>query len=344
MHELLLPAAAVGGDIFSPTGIEWVFKNNSTNHPSSFVFPGHGINMSRSDLAKILQSIDAIREDVQMGGNYEEFVKQYERQIHLLAKMSFSSDDILQTKINELKSKLQTEIRIVNEYSREMENLTQQSQQRHSNGAGKDSETDKEENDPDVWPPPTPVPGGRGPSSGSALPVWARGRDANEKGSAPQNKSRGTPDPPNPRRQSGANSNAPPPDNSRLRRDRDNTPLAAVAPKRKDPVPQRRVSGGGAAAGGGGGAPTAGGKARVPRTSGGSNGKSALAKKAAGEAVKFSDVAREEGWADVELIETIERDIVDTKVSVSWESIAGLSEAKHLLQVGFHTSSACFNH
>jgi len=34
----------------------------------------------------------------------------------------------------------------------------------------------------------------------------------------------------------------------------------------------------------------------------------------------------------VELIEGIESNILDTKVNVSWESIAGLDEAKALLQ------------
>jgi katanin p60 ATPase-containing subunit A1 len=48
--------------------------------------------------------------------------------------------------------------------------------------------------------------------------------------------------------------------------------------------------------------------------------------------MKFSDKAREEGWVDLELIEGIERDIVEGKVNVRWESIAGLNEAKHLLQ------------
>jgi len=48
--------------------------------------------------------------------------------------------------------------------------------------------------------------------------------------------------------------------------------------------------------------------------------------------VKYSEVAKEGGWADQELIEGIERDIVEGKQKVSWESIAGLSGAKHLLQ------------
>lgn len=47
---------------------------------------------------------------------------------------------------------------------------------------------------------------------------------------------------------------------------------------------------------------------------------------------RYTDKARKEGWADVELIETLERDIVDRGVNVSWESIAALKGAKALLQ------------
>ena len=42
-----------------------------------------------------------------------------------------------------------------------------------------------------------------------------------------------------------------------------------------------------------------------------------------GEA-KYSDVARESGSADLELIEGIERDIVETGVSTTWDEIAEL--------------------
>jgi hypothetical protein len=51
------------------------------------------------------------------------------------------------------------------------------------------------------------------------------------------------------------------------------------------------------------------------------------------EPLKYSDIARQEGRADVTLIEAIERDIIEAKVNVSWDAIAGLTEAKHLLQV-----------
>lgn len=55
-------------------------------------------------------------------------------------------------------------------------------------------------------------------------------------------------------------------------------------------------------------------------------------KKRADENMKMSEVAQQEGRADVKLIEAIERDIIEAKVNVSWDSIAGLNEAKHLLQ------------
>ena len=51
-----------------------------------------------------------------------------------------------------------------------------------------------------------------------------------------------------------------------------------------------------------------------------------------GEKPKYSDLCRQLGLPDIELIDGIERDILEAKVNVSWEIIAGLHEAKHLLQ------------
>ncbi|CAH0477022.1 unnamed protein product [Peronospora belbahrii] len=48
--------------------------------------------------------------------------------------------------------------------------------------------------------------------------------------------------------------------------------------------------------------------------------------------VKYSEVARENGWVDQELIEAIERDIVDHGEKVTFENIAGLEHTKQLLQ------------
>ena len=43
-------------------------------------------------------------------------------------------------------------------------------------------------------------------------------------------------------------------------------------------------------------------------------------------------MAKENGWVDQELIETIERDIVDHGEQVTFENIAGLAHTKQLLQ------------
>lgn len=51
-----------------------------------------------------------------------------------------------------------------------------------------------------------------------------------------------------------------------------------------------------------------------------------------GEKQKYSELAKEEGWADTELIESIERDIIDSNVNVTWDDIADLKEAKGLLE------------
>lgn len=47
---------------------------------------------------------------------------------------------------------------------------------------------------------------------------------------------------------------------------------------------------------------------------------------------KYSDLAKESGWVDQELIEAIERDIVDQGEKVTFEDIAGLEHTKQLLQ------------
>lgn len=56
------------------------------------------------------------------------------------------------------------------------------------------------------------------------------------------------------------------------------------------------------------------------------------AEAANGEKQKYSELAKDEGWADVELIEGIERDIIEANVNVSWDDIADLAEAKRLLE------------
>jgi katanin p60 ATPase-containing subunit A1 len=112
---------------------------------------------------------------------------------------------------------------------------------------------------------------------------------------------------------------------------------------KKPSVPSSSSSSSAAAANNNVRKPTTGGPDRKPAIpprvgaktgSGGGSSKSSNAKSPAGggEKIKFSDLAREEGWADLELIEALERDIVEGKVNVTWDTIAGLTEAKELLQ------------
>ena len=86
--------------------------------------------------------------------------------------------------------------------------------------------------------------------------------------------------------------------------------------------------------GAGGGKPALPDRGRgAPKTSAGSQAGGRDGKKGGPtERLKYSEMARQEGYPDIHLIEAIERDIVDSKLNVTWETIAGLSEAKHLLQ------------
>jgi len=262
-------------------------------------------------------------------------------------RLSSSSgiEEKLGKKFDELRSKIQTELKILYDIQRELQSISSKSLSAVDQ-QGQVSYADI--NDPDIWPPPTPVRGGSGGSGNarprttynSNMPSWARGKDAeaDDKRIAANRKVV------NVRSQaavSSRNNIEEPTANARLdkmKKDRDSaanngynignigkvaaTPdNNAVANRRRptaNPTPQappplKR------------GVPTAAAKKGGPP--------GAAPKKAAnGEKQKFSEMAKENGWVDVELIEGIERDIVEGKVNVTWESIAGLGEAKQLLQ------------
>jgi hypothetical protein len=91
---------------------------------------------------------------------------------------------------------------------------------------------------------------------------------------------------------------------------------------RKAAVPQRQSLGAGAVPGSKPGAAAGGANNK-------GNNKGILPN---GEKMKYSDLAKQEGWVDFELIQSIESNIVEGRVNVSWESIAGLKEAKDLLE------------
>ncbi|KAF0694684.1 Aste57867_14454 [Aphanomyces stellatus] len=153
--------------------------------------------------------------------------------------------------------------------------------------------------DPDVWAPPSPD-RRRGPSANA--PNWAekqKNNRVNAKAAPPARLAN---------RQQPASAAAPDKGNNYLDNNRKGRPAGAGGP-----TPRK--------AGGGGPTPT---KDKVKK------GSAAVGPN--GEKPKYSEVAREQGWVDVELIEGIERDIVDTGPKITFDDIAGLEHTKELLQ------------
>ncbi|ETV86611.1 hypothetical protein, variant 1 [Aphanomyces astaci] len=156
--------------------------------------------------------------------------------------------------------------------------------------------------DPDVWAPPSPDAGRgrRGGPAAAAAPNWADKQKYNN-----NHRVKATP----PARLANR---APPPEKANYLDHRKQSAPAAAANGRPGPTPRKSS------------APT-GGQQGTPS-------KDKLKKAADGEKPKYSEVAREQGWCDVELIEGIERDIVDTGPKITFDDIAGLEHTKELLQ------------
>lgn len=140
------------------------------------------------EIIKVLNLIGAAREKsrTNASGNYSETIAEYEHILKFSLRLSSGVDDKIGRKFEELRSKLQTELKILYDIQRELTSISsvpvrQKTGQSRSDVGG---ETD----DPDVWPPPTPQDGGRRPdaynrrpdTSERNLPSWARMRDYDE--------------------------------------------------------------------------------------------------------------------------------------------------------------------
>lgn len=296
---------------------------------------------SASDILRLLQEADRARAKAVAGGQYAEAVKEYEQIIKISLRLPNTIEDSLKRKVQALRANLQHELKIMCELQKEMDSFSQM-QDSPLSGA-KDAEDNR---DPDVWAPPTPVTktpasrfAKRTEANNNNLPAWAKARAAPGRMASPAAAGAavgavGAP---------GVRSNP-----SAIGPSSRATPGAAavgagvVGNVRKGSVPSSSASAGANVAGAGGRKPTTGGpdrKPAIPPRAGAKTGvpagnakNGAKPSAAAGERVKFSDLAREEGWADLELIEALERDIVEGKVNVTWDTIAGLAEAKELLQ------------
>ncbi|GAB9474241.1 hypothetical protein Gpo141_00011375 [Globisporangium polare] len=196
-----------------------------------------------------------------------------------------------------------------------------QQQQYHEDDQGRD---------PDVWAPPSPDQFGRGGRAGNAPPAqrappsWAadnnngnRNNRVVKPNSKPAMGGRGNP---NSDRPSGRRT----PSEDQQRKPR---------PGASNDPPNRRAGGGNAAS-------SNNNNNNKPSGGGGKDGGLKAARKETEKAKlgngtekqKYADLAREEGWVDVELIEMIERDIVDSAPKITFDNIAGLEHTKQLLQ------------
>lgn len=292
--------------------------------------------MSKNELKSALTILEASRERILSGRDYDISIKDHEHVLKIIVAVMRNCGSILSSKLEKLRDKVQNELRVISDLSKELQAFPHESggARKHSDG---DSIQNTEFNDPDVWPPPTPAVGGRREnlSQNDNLPAWARAKNYDPKNQLVQRpahlrqQSQPIPQPagrkPEVYRQMGGRDDAA----LNMRKERDSVGV----PKNRRVPPasaQPRVVGG---ALGKNKNDDMIGRARARKAPSTSAGTPSAGKGVGkGDKPKFSDMAREEGWVDLHLIESIERDILESKVNVSWDSIAGLGEAKHLLQ------------
>jgi SpoVK/Ycf46/Vps4 family AAA+-type ATPase len=245
------------------------------------------------DLLRVLTVIEKVREKALQGAKYAECIKEYER-ILKFTQRTIVTEDKINRKFHDLRIKLQQELKILYDLQKEFSLL--ESETCGSSGATGSVDSNDGAKDPDVWAPPTPV---AAKSKNTNLPSWLVKRESE---SADGN-----------RRQSGGRGGGAV--NRRV------VPSRPPPTGNKNPIPPKLNA-----------VPKKAALPTVARGPGPAKPGVPAKKLIPGEKLKFSDLAKQEGWADLELIEGIERDIVEGKVNVNWESIAGLNVAKELLQ------------
>lgn len=268
------------------------------------------IKMNRvNEINQVCGLVHNSREKALTSGDFNSAISDHEMALRSIQRILTSCTNSEFNMLNELKEKVSSELKLFKDLVFEMNLMAVPSSSKkssHSSHIGID--------DPDVWPPPTPV-----DSHDRDIPSWARPKADDVDVS---------------RRKSGAvvpfqRRGSVPVASSEAAPRRVVNEEAAKMKRERDALAVKRRSVGSAASKRPQPAGVANAKPRVPL-------QSLPKKKPAVSDVngkqRFSELAKEEGWADLELIEGIERDIVETKINVSWETIAGLSEAKHLLQ------------
>jgi katanin p60 ATPase-containing subunit A1 len=294
------------------------------------------------DIPSILARIESTRNRARFEGSYDVAIKEQEQAVRELDRIVSSSDDPTRVKIEELQQRLKSEITAMTDYERELR-AVEHCQPTNNDKQRKDQQEDDDAGingglyeDPDVWKPPTAdTRNARGPLSRPSpdrnnAQVQVRGRVnqgvINIPARKPSTPSQGVrPSPAGSGAQGGNSAQAA--RLERLRQERDAAGGARARVPQKAPLPSRGIPRAVPQTGPSGGAGRGAGGAKVTAAVA-SDAKPGLNP---GEK-RYSDMAKEKGLVDQDLIDAIENDIVEGKMSVTWDTIAGLQEAKELLQ------------
>ena len=116
-----------------------------------------------AEVFKTLESLERSRLKCVSEGNYAENIKVFEHSIRQITKYinsSSSSDRGLNDRLQDLRAKLQLELKILVDIQSELDLLSTPRQTRGVSSNGLDSHGPSA-SDPDIWPPPTPNANGR---------------------------------------------------------------------------------------------------------------------------------------------------------------------------------------
>ena len=305
--------------------------------------------MSLADFKKINDVLTVSRKKAVSSGDYLSAIAEHEQVLRLLGKALTSCPENHLRRVENLKAKIQRELKILNDISRELINFPSTG----SNGKEEDVDNaiDKDIFRQSIEPAKPPITRSSPPRSKHSspgqisrynsnqndnLPSWAEGREVESRYHSRNNRK---PAVPTQQPSGGAVISRKPPvplapsrvedpfKVERLRRERDSVPSRRVGPE-TNPSNRRAIQA----------SPSSSNHRANPNQRGApprqsqANMKRQPKEQSPEEPLKYSEIAQQEGWVDLKLIESVERDIIEAKVNVTWESIAGLNEAEHLLQ------------
>jgi len=317
---------------------------------------------SSKELKHIRDTLTSSREKAVRSGDYISAITQHEEVIRCLTQLISSSPSTIISKLETLRLKVQRELRVINDISRELitfPSFGASSAARESVAKNDDHlvfrQSDDSENNNRRFSPPLQNVGnvrqkGIENIREVGVPAWASAKPEGERRQSLPPSSSNSPGPimrkaavPQVAKKLPSSVAAPAVEElgrvDRMRKERDNisgpTKQSLLSNQQQQQQQQnaaRRVLPAAQPSSAAVGRQVAIKPPLPPRQQGGAAASHKKSAVVADENLKMSELAQQQGRADVKLIEAIERDIIDAKVNVSWESIAGLNEAKHLLQ------------